>query len=148
MFLTKYSNRPNLYPVGANIDRLFDELFENTFNDSSISKYPATDIYTENGVTHIEVAVTGFSENDIEISLENDVLIIHGSKEEKEEEKEERNYHTKNIAKRSFVRKFTVSDNVEDVKAEISDGILHLELEQKEKEETKKVFKIEKKIEK
>ena len=144
MFLTKYSNRPNLYPIGANIDRLFDELFENTFNDSSISKYPATDIYTEDGVTHIEVAVTGFSDNDIEISLENDVLVIKGSKEESDE-KNGKNYHTKNIAKRSFVRKFTVSDNVEDVKAEISNGILHLELEQKEKEETKKVFKIEKK---
>jgi len=144
MFLTKYSNRPNLYPIGANIDRLFDELFENTFNDSSISKYPATDIYTENGITHIEVAVTGFSDDDIEISLENDVLIIKGSKEDTEE-KNEKNYHTKNIAKRSFVRKFTVSDNIEDVKAEIYNGILHLELEQKEKEETKKVFKIEKK---
>jgi molecular chaperone IbpA len=144
MFLTKYSNRPNLYPVGADIDRMFEELFENSFNNSSIGKYPATDIYTENGITHIEVAVTGFTDDDIEILLEDDTLMIKGSKEEKEEHSD-RNYHTKNIAKRSFIRKFTVADNIEDIKADMKDGILHLELKQKEKEETKKQIKIEKK---
>jgi HSP20 family molecular chaperone IbpA len=141
MFLTKYT--PNLYPMGANFDRMFEELFETSFKDAGVNKYPATDVYTEGGVTHIEVAVTGFSEDDIEVSLENDILSIKGSKEEKTEHND-RNYHTKNIAQRSFIRKFTISDSIEDVKAEIKNGVLHLELVQKEKEETKKLIKINK----
>ena len=142
MFLTKY-NKPSLYPMGANFDKIFDELFESAFKDSGVNKYPATDVYTEDGVTHIEVAVTGFSNEDIEISLEDDILTIKGSKDEKEEHNE-RNYHTKNIAKRSFIKKFNVSDKVEDVQAEIKDGILYLELVQKEKEEAKKIIEIKK----
>jgi molecular chaperone IbpA len=142
MFLTKYT--PSLYPSGANIDRIFDELFESTFKGSGVNKYPATDVYTENGVTHIEVAVTGFSENEIELSQENGILTISGSHEDKTEN-EDKEYHTRNIAKRSFIRKFNLLETVESVKATIENGILHIELVEKPKEQTKKVFKIEKK---
>ena len=142
MFLTEY-NKPILYPIGANIDKLIDEIFETSFKDG-ISKYPATDIYTENGVTHIEIAVTGFDEDDISVTLDNDTLIIKASKEEKYENTE-RNYHTKNIAKRSFIRKFTISYDVNDIHAEIKNGLLHLEIKPKEKEDTIKQIKINKK---
>lgn len=139
MFLT--TRRPNLYPMGTGLDRLVDEFFENSFKEVGVNKYPATDIYTEDGVTHIEVAVTGFSEDDIEVSLDNGILSIKGSKET-EEQKDERKYHSRNIAKRSFIRQFNIADNVEDISANIKDGILHLELIQKEKEETKRLIKI------
>jgi len=141
MFLSEF--RPSLYPLGTNIDRFFDEFFENTFKEFGVNKYPATDVYTENGVTHIEVAVTGFSEDDITISLDNGVLTIEGSREDKKET-ENRKYHTKNIAKRSFRRQFNLIDEVQDAKATIKNGILHIELIEKPKEETKKIIKITK----
>jgi HSP20 family molecular chaperone IbpA len=143
MFLTKL-DRPNLYPMGASLEKVFDEFLENSFKEMGNNKYPMTDIYTENGVTHIEVAVTGFSDKDIEISLENDLLTIKASHEDKSEE-DSKIYHIKNIATRSFIRKFTVSNTVEDIKAEIENGVLHLELIEKEKEEIKKVIQIENK---
>ncbi len=143
MFLTKYT-KPNLYPIGTDIDKLFDELFESSFKEAGTNKYPATDVYTKDGVTYIEVAVSGFSDDNIEVSMENDVLIIKGSKEESQES-DDRNYHTKNIARRSFVRKFTVANSVEDIEAEVKNGILQLKLIEKEKEKTKKLIKINKK---
>jgi len=140
MFLTKY--RPTLYPMGANLDRVFDEFFENSFKEIGTNKYPMTDIYSEDGVTHIEVAVTGFSEEDINIHLDNGILYIEGSKES-DEEKDERKYHTRNIARRSFKRQFQLAETVEDIKAKIENGVLHLELIEVQKEDTKKIIKIE-----
>jgi len=114
MFLTKY--RPTLYPMGANLDRVFDEFFENSFKEIGTNKYPMTDIYSEDG--------------------------IEGSKES-DEEKDERKYHTRNIARRSFKRQFQLAETVEDIKAKIENGVLHLELIEVQKEDTKKIIKIE-----
>jgi len=144
MFLTTV-NRPSLYPFGTSVDKMFDELFENSFKKES--KYPATDIYVEDGVTYIEVAVTGFSEKDIDIFLENGILSIEASlekDEKKDKEKDGKSYHIRNIAKRSFKRQFNVVDEVEDVKAKIKDGILYLELVTKEKEDTRKKIEFKK----
>jgi len=141
MFLTKL-DRPNLYPMGTSLEKVFDEFFENSFKEMGNNKYPMTDIYTENGVTHIRVAVTGFFDKEIEIFLENNLLTIKASHEDKSG-RDSRIYHIKNIATRSFIRKFAVSNIVEDIKAEIKNGVLHLELIEKEKEITKKVIQID-----
>jgi len=132
-------NRPTLYPMGTSLDRVFDEFFENSFKEIGTNKYPMTDIYVEDGVTHIEVAVTGFSEKDINITLDNGVLNIEGSKEI---DTENRKYHTRNIAKRSFKRQFQLAETVEDIKANIENGVLHLELIEVQKEDTKKIINI------
>jgi HSP20 family molecular chaperone IbpA len=89
------------------------------------------------------VAVTGFSEKDIEISLEGGLLSIKGSKDSNEaKDAPERTYHTKNIAKRSFIRQFNLADSIIDVEAKISNGLLHLKLIEKEKENSKKLIPI------
>jgi len=138
MFLT---TKPNLYPMGTGLDRLVDEFFENSFKEIGVNKYPATDIYTEDGITYIEVAVTGFSEEDINIHIDNSILTIEGKKEDKSEE-DSKNYHTKNIARRSFKRQFSLTDRVEDAKAYIENGILKIELIEVPEVETKKQIKI------
>ena len=140
MFLTT-RDLPSLYPNGARLDRVFNEFFNESFNNTGVNKYPATDVYTEDDVTYIEVAVTGFSESDISVYLDNNVLTIEGAKEVPNTS-EHRKYYSRNIAKRSFKRQYTVTDRVEDVKASITDGLLKLELIEKPEVDTKKVIKI------
>ena len=139
MFLTT-RDLPSLYPMGAELDRVFDTFFSDSFNNTKVGKYPATDVYIEDNVTYIEVAVTGFSEDDIDVYLDNNVLTKETSKNSNNDT--ERKYYTRNIARRSFKKQYTVTDRVEDIKASIQDGILKLELIEAEEEDTRKVISI------
>jgi len=134
---------PVLYSLGTNIDKSFDEtfkdLFDSAFKEVDTNKYPATDVYTKNGKTFIEIAVSGFDEENLSITLEDNILTIKGVKTEEDKERE---YQTKHIARRSFTRKFTIS-NVNDIKATIKNGILIIALIEKPKEENVKEIKIE-----
>jgi molecular chaperone IbpA len=72
----------------------------------------------------VELAVAGFSEDDIDIELSNNVLSIKG----KMEKVEDKNYLHHGIATRSFHKTITVTDTVEVVGAELQNGILSVNL--------------------
>lgn len=141
MYLEKMV-KPSLYPMGANFDKILEDLFNTSINDVTLSKYPAIDIYNEDDVTHIEIAVTGFSEKDIEISIEDNILYVKGNKEN--DETTNRKYYTRNIAKRSFIRKFSLSNVVNNISANIKDGILYIKLSTKNEKNKKQIIKINK----
>ena len=134
----------NLFPTHDRFDDMFTTLVTQTFNDKEfVSKFPATDIYKdEDDVTHIDVAVTGFSEDDIKISLNDDVLKIE-AKIVDERDDSGIDYITKNIAKRAFKKEYKVND-IQDVEAEIKNGILCLTLIPDESKKTKKLIQIKK----
>lgn len=74
----------------------------------------------------IEMAVAGFSKNNINIELANNgKLIISGSTETDKND----NYLFKGIADRSFTRSFTLSDTIEIKNAEMINGMLKIFLE-------------------
>jgi molecular chaperone IbpA len=75
---------------------------------------------------YIEMAVAGFGQNDIEITRENDFLIIRGAIKKNEKEDE---CLFKGIAERSFIRNFTLADTVIVKKAELVNGMLTIWLE-------------------
>jgi len=78
----------------------------------------------------IEVAVAGFAKSDIEITLEDDKLIIRGeskSDSEKSESKDVELY--KGIANRAFERSFALSENIEVKDAQYLNGMLKVILE-------------------
>ena len=77
----------------------------------------------------IEVALAGYGKKDITVNYEDNVLKIESvkSKEEKEVEDNDGVLH-KGIAKRSFVKSFTIADDVEVKGAELKDGLLKVSL--------------------
>ena len=74
----------------------------------------------------IEMAVAGFAKSDIEVTLQGNKLVIHGSAEDTSEDE---NFVFKGIANRNFVRTFNLADKIEIKDAEIVNGMLKVWLE-------------------
>ena len=109
-------------------DSLFDRLFDmDTTCDSQ--GYPPYNIRKVNDLQYvIELALAGFSKDDIEVEVTDGQLSIR-SKEEKKEEEESSYFVHKGIAKRSFSRTYTLSDDIIVKGADLKDGMLIVELE-------------------
>lgn len=109
----------NPYVIG--FDR-FDDIFS-AIDESP--RFPHHNIVknTDNEYT-VELAVAGFSDDDIDIELANNVLSIKG----KMDKMEDKNYLHHGIATRSFHKTITVTDTVEVVGAELYNGILSVNL--------------------
>jgi molecular chaperone IbpA len=71
----------------------------------------------------IEIAVAGFTEKDLDVTLE-DAKLVTG----KVEEKDEVNLLHRGIANRSFTRQFTLADTIEIEGAHLEHGMLTISL--------------------
>jgi len=74
----------------------------------------------------ITMAVAGFGEGDLDITVENGQLVIAGRIGKSEEE--DRNYLHRGIATRSFERRFDLADHIRVKDASIDKGLLHVSL--------------------
>ena len=72
----------------------------------------------------IELAIAGFTENDVSIEIKEQVLTVATTVEKKEEA----DYVHRGIAKRSFTRSFTLADTIEVVEASLNNGMLCIKL--------------------
>jgi molecular chaperone IbpA len=82
-------------------------------------------------VSIVELAVAGFSKDEISVTTDQNILTVKGAKDDADEI----DYVWKGISTRSFERQFRLGDYVEVVEAKVVDGILSIELEQKIPEE-------------
>ena len=102
---------PALLGNGA-IERLFEEFFQNPepYVRQTTNGYPLTDIYkNEDGSQVIEMALAGFSKEDIQINTEaNKIIISSGGSEVHRLE------NTRRIAKRKFQKSFVDYHNTLD----------------------------------
>lgn len=93
------------------------------------SRFPFSDIcVSPEGILHFELAVAGFDKEDIEISKEDDMLIVKGTiSEETQKDDEGMKYFQREISKRSFVKKFKLAPEYaesEQIDASTTNGIL------------------------
>ncbi len=110
-------------------DSLFDRLFDmDTTRDSG---YPPYNIRKINELQYvIELALAGFSKDDIEVEVTEGQLAIRSKKlEEKTEVNSDDSFVHKGIARRSFMRTFTLSDDIIVKGADLKDGMLIIDLE-------------------
>ena len=115
-------------------DSVFDRFFDMDLTRDS--GYPPYNIRKINEAQYvIEIALAGFSKEDIEVEVTEGNLAIR-SKEEKETDEDESFVH-KGIAKRSFLRSFTLSDDIIVKGADLKDGMLIINLEKVIPEEKK-----------
>lgn len=101
----------------------FDPLFDKILNTLEEPKpFPPYNIRKVGETTYaIEIAVAGFSRDEIDITYQENVLTVTGTKKNKPADSE---FIYKGIAERDFTRKFTLSQDVEITGADIYDGIL------------------------
>ena len=116
-----------LRPISIGFEDVFDH-FERMFDsDVSVVNYPPYNIVKTGPEKYdIEVALAGYSKDDIRVDYSENQLTIKSVKEDKKGE-EDGVLH-KGIAKRFFSRTFTIADDVEVKDAELKDGLLKVSL--------------------
>ena len=93
---------------------------------SANESYPPYNLVQESNVKwRIEVALAGWSKDEIEVSTESNVLLIR-SKSAKNKGEEE--YMHRGISTRTFARGFNLSDDVEIGDVAFNNGMLTIEL--------------------
>ena len=114
-------------------DRL-DSLFQRRdFAHSMSTNFPPHNIKRQGDQYLIEMAIAGFSKEEISITKEKDFLSIEGKKEDKAED----NLVYQGIATRNFKKSFVLGERMKVIGAEVKDGMLFIGLEQEVPEEEK-----------
>ena len=116
-----------LYRTSVGFDRLASMMSSATRQDQGNS-YPPYNIRTT-GEDHYQItmAIAGFSEDEIDITTEQNRLLVTGNRAEEKEEQGE--YLHRGIATRSFERRFNLADHVKVMSASLENGLLHIDLE-------------------
>ena len=123
----------NLRPFTVGFDDMFNH-FDHMVDHlphMTANNYPPYNIVKTGSLSYdIEVALAGYSKKDVSVNYEDNVLKIESvkSKEEKEVEDNDGVLH-KGIAKRNFMKHFTIADDMEVKGAELKDGLLKVSLE-------------------
>ena len=108
-------------------DRLFDML-ENSSLGQSQENYPPFDLIKKGENDYcIELAVAGFKPEEIDITAQQNVLVVSGRKTDESGDKGS-NYIYRGIANRSFERRFALADHIQVKGADMKDGLLSIEL--------------------
>ena len=108
-------------------DRLFDMLENSSFGQAQ-KNYPPFDlIKLGDNDYRIELAVAGFKPDEIDITAQQNVLVVSGRKSEESEQKGS-DYVYRGIANRSFERRFALADHIQVRGADLKDGLLAIEL--------------------
>ena len=115
-------------PFSVGFDRVFDRLVD--YDSSYTGGFPPYNIRKTDDFKHvIEIALAGFSKDEIEVVLTDGILEIK-SRDTVTTEKPKDDLIHKGIAKRAFTRKFTLADDIEVKDAKLENGLLVIDLEQ------------------
>ncbi|HVH67797.1 MAG TPA: Hsp20/alpha crystallin family protein [Gemmatimonadales bacterium] len=109
-------------------------------DSASASWVPPVDIFEEGDSIRIMTEVPGVKPEDVKISLENNVLTIHGSKQQNAEERTERVHRyerTYGAFERSFTLPTTVDANA--IKASYEHGVLTVTLPKVERAKPRQI---------
>jgi molecular chaperone IbpA len=108
-------------------DRLFDMLENNSFGQTQ-ENYPPFDlIKVGENEYRIELAVAGFKPDELDITAQQNVLIVSGRKNE-DDGQAGSDYIYRGIATRSFERRFALADHINVKAADVRDGLLAIDL--------------------
>ena len=123
----------SLRPFSIGFDDMFDQ-FENMLGNGGLSmqsKYPPYNIRrTGQDKYSIEVALAGFSKNDVEVEFEDNLLTVRTKQVDKSENKnDDGEIIHKGISQRHFARSFTIADDVKVNGAQLRDGLLTIACE-------------------
>jgi len=93
--------------------------------DGAAPSYPPYNIEKTGEDTYrLTMAVAGFSQDDLDITVHENALVVSG----KSRKDEEASYLYRGIARRAFERRFQLADHIKVVGASLDNGLLHVEL--------------------
>lgn len=122
----------SLKPFTVGYDDLFSHFDEMTTHlpHLTANNFPPYNIVKHDSNKYdVEMALAGYSKDDVIVEYENNQLTIKSKPYPKDEEKEDTETIHKGIAKRYFSKVFTIADDVEVKGAELKDGLLKISME-------------------
>ena len=123
------------------INRLFNDTFERSSDDSSLSAWaPAVDIYETEHELVVKADLPDVDPKDLDIRVENNILTIRGERKFEKKVNEE-NYLRIERSYGSFARSFTLANTVnsEAIKADYQNGVLTLTVPKREEAKPKQI---------
>ena len=114
------------YPHMLGFEQL-EQLLEKTAKSGNEGYPPFNIEQTSDRSFRISLAIAGFSEADLSITLDNYQLVIKGKKNQ---EPSTRIFLHRGIATRQFQRSFVLADGIEVGEAFMENGLLHIDLVQ------------------
>ena len=131
----------SLRPFSVGFDSMFEEfdrMLEST--ERYNSNYPPYNIHKLSETDYkIEIALAGYSKDDIELELKENSLTVRNKAKEKviNENGNGNGVIHKGISTRQFERSFTISEDIKVKNAELKNGLLNIDLERIIPEEKK-----------
>jgi len=125
------------------MNRLFRELLNSEAPEEALtttSFAPPVDIYEDEHNITLKLEVPGIEENDIDVSIDNNTLIVQGERKIEKEEREE-NFRRVERQYGSFTRTFTLPNSVDpgQVSAHYDMGVLKVKLAKKAEAKPKQI---------
>ena len=120
-------------PVALGLEDMFKRL--DVLTDSTATNYPPYNIIRVNDTTQqLEIALAGFSRDEIEVAVERNVLTVSTTKAKEDG----REYTHKGLARRTFARNWQLSDDTVVENVTFVDGLLTLDVRKEVPEEQKR----------
>lgn len=113
-------------PFGIGIERMFDQLDSLDVKGDAVSYPPHNIIKVDDHRYQVEMAVAGFSRDDLKIEQVGNELSISATKPESSDDI---GYIHRGLGKRPFTKHFTLADDVRVLDSALADGILTINLE-------------------
>ena len=115
-----------LFRQSVGFDR-FNDLFDALAEQEPRNNFPPYDIVkTGENNYQIVMAIAGYREQDLTISVEKDTLKVAATQAAQDDES--RQYIHRGIARRNFERSFRLADHMQVEKADLANGVLTIEL--------------------
>lgn len=135
-----------LSPFPQDFQRLVDRFFSGfpmagfPVGYEAFANYPAINVSDVGDALQVQAEVPGLDADDLEISVEGDMLLIKGEKKAEKEEKQE-NYYYAERSFGSFIRRIELPSSVDSNKADaqLNRGVLTLRLPKLEAQMTKTI---------
>jgi HSP20 family protein len=143
MNIIKYDPFREMRSLQDEVNRLFTSSFSRGSNESDLMRgawSPQVDIFENKNEIVLEAELAGMKPEEVEISIENNVLTIHGERKfEKNDESD--NFHRVERSYGSFTRSFTLPPTVrsENATAEFENGVLRLTLAKREEAKPRRI---------
>lgn len=103
--------------------------FESRLANQINNNYPPYNILKYDDNTYeIEIAVTGFSPDDVSVEVDNNQLIVKGEQNNTLGSTSDPTYIHKGLASRNFMRSWTLAEHMEVGEGKIKNGVLTIKL--------------------
>jgi len=140
--LTRWEPFAEMGELRSRMDRLFDELWTGQGSTGALERTwaPPVDVVHENGHLVLRADVPGIKPDEVKIEVEDDILTVSGSHEEKKEEKDKR-FLRRERRFGSFARSMTLPAGVDakQIKAKTHDGVVEVTIPLPKEEQPEKV---------